>query len=567
MVRLPAEYQEVEYLESTGTEYIDTGYYPNDTTKVVCDFRSPTANNNPLFGCRDGASVGALDFDAIIYDTSRYGLITRFNSQTQNTHGFVINKRCSLSIESGRFVLDDTVFSTYNPTTFQCTQKSLTIFARNLNSGILIGSVRIYYFKIWDDGVLARNLIPCYRKSDNEPGMYDTVSKTFYTNSGTGTFLVGGDVSWDTASLLSRRRQILLNTPHIKIASGAMASFNTDISANLKECKVYFSPVQEGTGDPSPDNVRPITGWDGVTVSHSISDDIYVYNVTSVGNTYLTKINNNSFRLYTKAKVEYPSSKQLSTSLGFVSGKKYRIEFDISVATLSEGHHINFGFRNNGNTFQTGYLVRCDTDGHYAFEFTFTNTTNLNYLSLCQVVSGTGYFDATISNLKIYEIESLTIPFPQTIYGGYVDLVKGEIVEEWVKTAFNVGRWVSANGVISCFAREVSGRKTQVSGADVESKIICNIYKTHRVMPISQVGNMPDLSIAERGTYNNILVRDTRYETIEDYIENMPDGEFAYVLTTPNTYTLTPEIIKTLKGVNNIWSNANGNVEVSYYSH
>ena len=78
---------------------------------------------------------------------------------------------------------------------------------------------------------------------------------------------------------------------------------------------------------------------------------------------------------------------------------------------------------------------------------------------------------------------------------------------------------------------------------------------------------MPDLSIAERGTYNNILVRDTRYETIEDYIENMPDGEFAYVLTTPNTYTLTPEIIKTLKGVNNIWSNANGNVEVSYYSH
>ncbi len=73
-------------------------------------------------------------------------------------------------------------------------------------------------------------------------------------------------------SLLEARRQILLNTPHIATASGSIATFNTDMSANLQECKIHFHPVQEGTGDPSPDNVRPITGWDGVTVHHSGSD-------------------------------------------------------------------------------------------------------------------------------------------------------------------------------------------------------------------------------------------------------------------------------------------------------
>ena len=484
MVRIPAEYQEVEYLESTGSQYINTGIIPTLKTKAHVIFSPTWKSSVGYFGARHDP----YRFSCTTFSSQAYlGLNVSKNTWTSNRVPLILNVIYDCELENG--------CSKINGTEYTETALDDSEWSADIGNFILSGlnasgnrdntNAKWYLCEMWENNILIRYLIPCYRKSDSEPGMYDTVSKTFYTNSGSGTFLVGNDVSWDTASLLSRRRQILLNTPHIETTSGAMASFNTDISANLKECKVYFSPVQEGTGDPSPDNVRPITGWDGVTVSHSISDDIYVYNVTSVGNTYLTKINNNSFRLYTKAKVEYPSSKQLSTSLGFVSGKKYRIEFDISVATLSEGHHINFGFRNNGNTFQTGYLVRCDTDGHYAFEFTFTNTTNLNYLSLCQVVSGTGYFDATISNLKIYEIESLTIPFPQTIYGGYVDLVKGEVVEEWVKTAFNVGRWVSANGVISCFAREVSGRKTQVSGADVESKIICNIYKTHRVMPIS----------------------------------------------------------------------------------
>ena len=70
----------------------------------------------------------------------------------------------------------------------------------------------------------------------------------------------------DTASLIERRRQILLNTPHLTTLSANPLTFKTDISANLKDCKIYFEPIQEGSGDPSPDNVRPITGWNGVTV-------------------------------------------------------------------------------------------------------------------------------------------------------------------------------------------------------------------------------------------------------------------------------------------------------------
>lgn len=53
----------------------------------------------------------------------------------------------------------------------------------------------VYGFQIFHLGSLILNFIPCYRKSDNEPGMYDTVNNVFYTNAGTGTFIIGNDVN------------------------------------------------------------------------------------------------------------------------------------------------------------------------------------------------------------------------------------------------------------------------------------------------------------------------------------------------------------------------------------
>lgn len=56
-------------------------------------------------------------------------------------------------------------------------------------------SVRIYYFRIFHGDKLAMNLVPCKRRSDNVVGMYDTVTKTFFGNSGGGYFRAGNDVN------------------------------------------------------------------------------------------------------------------------------------------------------------------------------------------------------------------------------------------------------------------------------------------------------------------------------------------------------------------------------------
>lgn len=49
-------------------------------------------------------------------------------------------------------------------------------------------------------------------------------------------------------------------------ASGSIASFDTDLAAPLISLFLHIEPHQEGTGDPSPENVRPITGYTGVNV-------------------------------------------------------------------------------------------------------------------------------------------------------------------------------------------------------------------------------------------------------------------------------------------------------------
>ncbi len=69
---------------------------------------------------------------------------------------------------------------------------SILISATHLGSDASgFGSFKIWSFEIIKDGVGAFNGIPARRDSDGELGMYDTVSGTFFTNSGTGTFIAG----------------------------------------------------------------------------------------------------------------------------------------------------------------------------------------------------------------------------------------------------------------------------------------------------------------------------------------------------------------------------------------
>lgn len=63
--------------------------------------------------------------------------------------------------------------------------------------------------------------------------------------------------------MIERKKAILLNEPHLETVqsgntsdSAQIAAFRTDMATKLKSLKAYFSPVQSGSGDPSPTNIN-----------------------------------------------------------------------------------------------------------------------------------------------------------------------------------------------------------------------------------------------------------------------------------------------------------------------
>ena len=192
---IPDEYQEVEYLESTGTQYIDTGFVPNQDTRVTFDFAYVSSTNlGRLFGTRNTGEAsntqcfafGTWGTSNIAHYIAYSGVYTSFGTIDTNRHTIDFNKNeCSF---------DDIIVHTFTNETFSG-YGSIYLFTYNTQTISDNAVAKVYSCKIYDNGSLIRNYIPCYRKSDNISGLYDLVNNVFYINAGTGTFLVGKDTN------------------------------------------------------------------------------------------------------------------------------------------------------------------------------------------------------------------------------------------------------------------------------------------------------------------------------------------------------------------------------------
>lgn len=181
---LPKEYQEVEYIESTATQYIDTGYVPNQNTSV--DIKFVKHSNTFVFGSRTSLSLNSFGI-ALLQDGFRsdYGS-SNIICQRSFSEPIILN------VDKNKVYVYNSLEITHEQQVFT-SPGNLYLFGINNNNNILYGSHSIYYCKIYDNGTLVRDMIPCYRKNDNVVGMYDTVNNVFYTNAGTGTFEVGNN--------------------------------------------------------------------------------------------------------------------------------------------------------------------------------------------------------------------------------------------------------------------------------------------------------------------------------------------------------------------------------------
>lgn len=201
---LPSQYQRVEYLQSSGTQFINTGVKASNGLAVqakVINTENPQGHgiNHVFLGARTSATnrffTWVFDGQGGIY----YGY--------RDVYGSIGKTWRAQTVYEFTSTITDSVFSIECLGEYgwswsrQITQQfagdvNLYLYACNdwnsSASNLLKG--KVFYCTIEKDGVLIRDFIPCYRRSDLKPGMYDKVTKQFYTNSGTGEFTVGLEI-------------------------------------------------------------------------------------------------------------------------------------------------------------------------------------------------------------------------------------------------------------------------------------------------------------------------------------------------------------------------------------
>ena len=195
------KYVFVEYIESTGQEWIDTGIYPDENTILAADYQYTSYSTT-------SALVGARGNGSSTYK-SMCVLWVR-NNNLEVSHGDLLNnkiatadtKRHLLERNKGTIYIDGKFAVGFSDTETFTSPYTLEIFACNNNGtkGAWCSNMKLYSLKIYTGGtkvnnsIMVRDFVPCYRKADRVSGLYDTVSGKFFENQGTGEFLIGGEL-------------------------------------------------------------------------------------------------------------------------------------------------------------------------------------------------------------------------------------------------------------------------------------------------------------------------------------------------------------------------------------
>lgn len=200
-------YYELNYLQSSGTQYIDSGFC--DDNGVLYDFKvefpSLTSNTSIVFGTTSSSYRQYLGF------TTSSTILGLGTGSVSPSHSYQSNVPyvCSGSFKKGQISVVVNNESVYSATTSPSYSNSHTLYIfgtynHNNNTVTNKSTEKLYYLNLYDtNGVLERGLIPAERKSDGVLGYFDTVYGVFYTNIGSGTFISGGRIQYVITTAVS----------------------------------------------------------------------------------------------------------------------------------------------------------------------------------------------------------------------------------------------------------------------------------------------------------------------------------------------------------------------------
>lgn len=231
-------------------------------------------------------------------------------------------------------------------------------------------------------------------------------------------------------------RPVIVNVPAPPIPDNAyllndlsglpadIASFTDGSSLPMPSLKVGIEPIQSGSGDPSPTNIRPISGWTEA-------------NMTRCGKNLATESSGNNKVVGSVRKgCTYTFSVHNTGTIGFNLKKNSNSGYVVASsgsASSDETISVTFTADDNYNLFVNGYGSGGATYGDNASNY--------------QLEIGTTATEYEPYNGQTYNIQFRDGDNPLTVYGGEVDVVNGIVTPAPYYASYNgealTGEWIS----------------------------------------------------------------------------------------------------------------------------
>lgn len=334
--------------------------------------------------------------------------------------------------------------------------------------------------------------------------------------------------------------------------------------------KASWEPTQEGSGDPSPDNVRPIKGRDSVTVercgenvieflttndySSNISVVVDPQKIITINGTLETKGNID----IAKCRLHWRSGKTYTMQVRKISGEvNLGVGDGITYAFSLFSEDLTHFFRGptgttNFNEYTATQTSLEETELFLMLQCWREGTKFDNYKFQIEVVEGT----TAPTTYSPYTGQTATLTLPRTIYGGAVDAVTGEGQETWkLLTLAGTERWIMGSTVEGNYSFYVPYAVTDTPIATVSTEV-CTHYKILNYNDGTESAFLSYEPYAYINTKSFNSVEELKSYLAAQYAAGTP-VQIAYKLATPTPITATgAQPIPALSGVNTVLTDA-----------
>lgn len=397
------------------------------------------------------------------------------------------------------------------------------------------------------------------------------------------------------------------------IEDTAIASFDDGADdVPVKDLVVNIQPKQAGTGDPSPSNVRAISGWTGANIYDDPAygglikwqqlcggtddnawsgvtytnnhDGSVTFNGTATGNNSISLI---GAALYASANHVYlgylggidslPTNARLTMGGLSLVGTSFAGFYKNTPNYARLGFRIDFktGDVFNNLTFIPQLFDLTDMFGEEVADYVYWLEQshvdkgvewfkNIFYKDYYAYSSTSVTTTASAVNGDPYNLYNVSFGSAGTVYGGTLDVTSGMLTVTHGGVNMGSLNWIYYTTVTNpLFRVQIPERLNGEDASGVTG--ICSVYQFYRNSSLADIGStMQNLYFGFQGTSKWVNVRDDSYTDVASFKAAVNGQIMSYPLENPISYQLSETEVRTLLANNNIWSDTGSVASLEY---